>query len=456
MYRYVFLILFFPITNLMSQNKQVLYDFAELPQTLLLNPGAETYFKYHIGVPLLSGISMEIGSSGFTVADLFLDDGVSINDKVSRVLNKINVKDFINMNTQIEILNGGYRYDDKNYFSFGFYHELDGILYYPKDLITLLTEGNSAYLNRSFDASQIRYKLDVLGVLHLGVSRKINEKLTLGARFKLYSSAINVETNNNKGTFTTVEGTNNIYAHLVENVDVDFRSSGIVDNTTDEFIEDANTYLKNTFFGPNLGIGFDFGFTYKLTDQLEFSGSILDFGFINHKKNVKNTVVQGDFTFEGIDFTFDSKTNYWNNLNRDFKTQLPTTQNSNSYLSWRPTKVNAALKYSFGEKRSKYCYDHEYKDFYRNAFGVQLFSIFRPLNPQLALTGFYETAFSKKLHAKVTYTIDDYSLYNIGVGLSMQIGKINFYGMVDNIAQFNDIAAANNISFQLGFNVIFN
>jgi hypothetical protein len=38
----------------------------------------------------------------------------------------------------------------------------------------------------------------------------------------------------------------------------------------------------------------------------------------------------------------------------------------------------------------------------------------------------------------------------------MQLGKVNFYSTVDNIAQFNDIASANSISLQLGINLIFN
>ena len=69
--------------KMFSQNKQVLYDFAELPQTLLLNPGAETNYKFHVGVPLLSGFSAEFGSTGFTVSDLFAVDNRPINDKVS-------------------------------------------------------------------------------------------------------------------------------------------------------------------------------------------------------------------------------------------------------------------------------------------------------------------------------------------------------------------------------------
>lgn len=457
MKRITSLLFIFFIVQIYSQNKQILYNFAELPQTLLLNPGAETNYKFHIGVPLLSGFSSDFGSTGFTVSDLFTIDNRTINDKVSDVLNKLTTRDHIKFNAQIEILNAGYRYDDRTYFSFGFYQEIDAIIYFPKDPLELVIEGNSEFLNKSFDLSQILYKADALGVLHFGLTRKVSEKLTVGARFKIYSSALNAESTNNTGTFTTINGTDNIYTHYLNNADVNLKTSGLVGDD-DEYINNPATYLGNTFLGSNLGIGIDLGFTSHLSEQLEFTGSIVDFGFINHKKNIKNSFVKGDYVFEGIEFRYDqnSPINYWDELDEDFKEKVPSGDNQDSYISWRPTKLNASLKYSFGQKRSKYCYDNTYKDFYRNAIGVQLYSVFRPLNSQLALTGFYEKSFSEKLHAKVTYTIDDYSFYNIGAGISAQIGKVNFYGMVDNIAQFSDIASANSIALQLGINVIFN
>lgn len=451
----LFYLVFIFCIGVYGQNKQVLYDFAGLPQTLLLNPGLETNYKYHIGVPMLSGFSSEIGSTGFTVSDLFAADNRDITDKVTAVLANISTSDFLSINAKMDVINIGYRLDDKTYLSGGFYNEVDGIGYLPKDGITLINEGNAAYLNKSFSASQILYKLDYLGVIHAGITRKIDDNLTLGGRFKIYSSSLNVESTNNTGTFTSNLGNNNIYVHYLENIDINFRTSGLIKDN--EYINDASTYIGNTFFGGNMGVGLDFGLSYNFSPQLQFSASLLDIGFINHTKNIKNTITKGSFTFEGIAFDYDTNnTNYWQNLNDAFEEQLPTEENQDSYISWRPAKFNAAIKYSFGEKRSKYCYDDTYKDFFSDAFGAQLYSVFRPLRQQFALTGFYEKSFSNKLHAKLTYTVDDFSYSNIGFGFSTQIWKINFYGLVDNITELSDISSANNVSLQFGFNLLFN
>ena len=458
MKKLLFLLLILYAFKNTAQNKQILYNFAELPQTLLLNPASETNYKFHIGLPFLSNISTQTGSKGVVLSDIFAVDNRNINDKIAEVISNLKPNDFIKFNSQIEIFSGGFRFNDQTYISFGFYEEIDAFGYFPKDILTLFTQGNDAFINKNFRISQISYQLDVLGVLHAGFSKKIDEKLTLGARFKIYSSAFNMQSTNNTGTFSTYESTNNLYTSYLNAVNFNARTSGLVNSETNQYIEDTSQYLKNTFLGDNLGLGFDVGFTYHISPQLEISGSILDVGFINHKTNIKNTKVEGDFLYEGVNFTFDpdNPRNYWGEIDERFKEQLPITDDQESYISWRPTKINAALKYSFGERRSKVCYDNSFKEFYTDALGFQLHTVFRPFNPQLAFTGFYQKSITNKLHTKFTYTVDDLSFTNIGAGLSAQIGNVNFYGMVDNLLSYRNLSAANSLSLQVGFNLIFN
>ncbi|NVJ89200.1 MAG: hypothetical protein HWD82_07140 [Flavobacteriaceae bacterium] len=448
----------FSVLQLQSQNKQILYDFADLPQTLLLNPAIEPSYKFHVGLPFLSGISSNIGSSNFKLTDIFANDGRSINDKISSIINSISSRDFGTINTQIEIINAGFRLRDNYYINFGFYQEIDAIGYFPRDLLVFFNEGNATNLNRPFSASHIRYKFDYLGVLHAGISKIINDKLSVGGRLKIYSSSINLQSNNNTGTFTTVNGQNSIYRHIFSNVNINLLTSGLIEDN--EFVDDAKSIIKNTFFGSNsnVGLGFDFGLNYKISDQLQFSASLLDVGFITYKNNVKNTRIRGDHIFEGVEFEYDANSNldYWGQIDQAFKDQLPNTEDEVAYTSFRPVKLNAALKYSFGEKRRLLCYNEVYKDYYENAIGAQLFSVSRPLTTQLALTLFYEKELIKNTWAKLTYTVDDFSYTNISFGFSTQVSKFNFYIMADNLLEFSNLSAANSLSFQLGFNLLFN
>ena len=451
------LFLILSITTSLNAQQQLSFSFGEVPQNLMLNPGAETNFRSHYGIPVFSNLSFTAGFTGFTLADLFLNDSRDFNLKFEEVLNKIDSDDYININTVVEVLSAGLRLDDKTYVSFGFYEELDLITYLPKDITELVYYGNEPFLNRPFSISELVMKADMLGVLHAGMSRKVDEKLTIGGRLKIYSSSLNIETNNNSGTITATTNNTNIIRQTLDNLDAEIRTSGITDSNGDAN-ESFNDVFSNTLLGGNLGLGFDVGLTYHFSPQLEFTGSIIDVGFIKYSKNIRNYTAKGNYILDGINFEYnsDDPSDYWEQLEEDFNANVPTGETENTYTSRRPMKINAALKYSFGEKRSKFCYTKTHKQYYYNSIGFQIHTIMRPLKPQLSFTSFYEKSFSKKIHTKFTHTINDYSAAIFGVATSLRVGKLNIFGVLDNILAVTDLASANNISLNFGFNIVIN
>tara|TARA_B110000879_G_scaffold30405_1_gene41464 strand:- start:61 stop:1431 length:1371 start_codon:yes stop_codon:yes gene_type:complete len=449
------LFLILAITTSINSQQQLSFSFGEIPQNLLLNPGAETNFRSHYGIPVLSNFSFTAGFTGFTLADLFLNDSRDFNLKFEEVLKKIDSDDYININTVIEVLSAGFRIDDRTYVSFGFYEELDIITYLPKDISELIYYGNEPFLNRPFSISELVVKADVLGVLHAGMSRKIDEKLTVGGRVKIYSSSLNIETNNNFGTITATNNNINIVRQTLDNLDAEIRTSGIIDSNGDAN-QSSNDIFSNTLLGGNLGLGFDVGLTYHFSHQLEFTGSIIDLGFIKYSKNTRNFTAKGNYILDGINFEYntDDPSDYWEQLEEDFNENVRTEETENSYISSRPMKINAALKYSFGKKRSKFFYTKTHKQYYYNSIGFQFHTIMRPLKPQFSFTSFYEKSLSKKIHTKFTHTINDYSSAIFGFATSLQVGKLNIFGMLDNILAVTDLASANNISLNFGFNIV--
>src|SRR5690606_19671506 len=64
---------FMSMVGVYAQNKQLLYNFSEIPQSLMLNPGGKQPGKAYIGVPLVSGFHVGASSSGISVYDAFED-----------------------------------------------------------------------------------------------------------------------------------------------------------------------------------------------------------------------------------------------------------------------------------------------------------------------------------------------------------------------------------------------
>ncbi|SDX10761.1 hypothetical protein SAMN05444411_103109 [Lutibacter oricola] len=437
-----------------AQNKQLLYGFDELPQTLLLNPGAEVSNKFHVGVPLLSGMHLNGGFSGFSAYDIFKDDGVAINTKIRNAIDGLGNTEVLNLNQQLEILSGGFKLRDNSYLSFGYYQELDMLLKVPKDPIELFYDGNKE-IGRVYSFENLAARAEVLGVFHIGISKKINDKWTIGARAKLYSGVANARAKIKSGTFHTSYGTNNIYRHHLDFVNGYLQTSGIIMDDYDDV--SSSFYTKKLLLGGNLGLGVDFGFTHHINKQWTVTGSALDIGFMNNSKETESYKLKGNYDIEGINLFFneDAPEDYWDDLKDDFEERIVLDTIYKSYISMRPVKLNSSLSYAFGKPALDNCRFQTGPDVYTNKLGMQLYATIGTIHSQVAATLFYERRINRYLQSKVTYTVDSYSFKNLGVGVSTKLGSINSYFLVDNLLNLSNIYNAKSVSLQAGINYVF-
>ena len=446
------------VLSIQAQNRQILFGFDEIPQNLMVNPSAKIHQKYHVSVPMLSGVYANIGISGFTIADLFADDGFDINTKLEGLIQQTSSKDYYTIHQQVEVFNAGFTLNNKNkdYISFGFYEEFDFILYHPKDLVTLFYEGNQD-LTKTFNLNHFSLKGELLGVFHVGINRKINSKISIGLRAKLYSSVLNATSRVNHGTFSTFLDENNIYAHRLVNADLEMKISGILNEDNQLVDMDRKSVINRFLASGNMGAGLDFGIDYKVKDNIYIKASLIDLGFIRHVKNTKIYQLNGSYTFDGIGLLFPEGDfiDYWKDFEDEFDNQVSDKTSEGKYTTMRSLKLNTSIGYQFGESSKNNCIRPTIKTF-SDEIGLQVFSIFRPKQPQFAATIYYHKYFSKHLQTRVTYTIDDYNTGNIGAGFSSQIGKFNLYATLDNIIGLTNLAKSKNQSFQFGMNLILN
>ncbi|OAZ05470.1 DUF5723 family protein [Flavobacterium succinicans] len=454
------IVLLFFVTVFLAQNKAVLYNFKAIPQSLSLNPGADVSYRWYAGIPLLSGISANVGSTGFSAYDLFANNGVNFNTKLRNVIFSTSRNDKVSLNQQLEVFQGGFKVGDWNntaYISFGMYEEVDVLSYVPKDLAILALDGNQNYLGKYFNLSDLSARAEMLSVFHVGYNKKINKKIIVGVRGKIYSSIFDARSTKNSGYLFTVPFSGNTVYEQIISANMLLNTSGIAkyDDKGDDsdIVKDIQ---KRAFLGGNLGLGFDAGITYYPKKDIQITASILDIGFIRHTKEVESYTAKGIYKYQGILPDFFSGTG-GNNVTEEFEKAFPRDTLYGSYTSWRPVKFNASAQYSFGqtEEESCNCKPDDGTENYNNSVGLQYFAMSTPRAPMMALTAFYRKKLFTGLEAKATYTVDSFSSRNVGLGLSTQMGPVNFYLMADNLLELQDVAKAQGASFQLGFNLIF-
>lgn len=445
-----------------SQNKEILYNFTPIPQASMVNPGADVSYKFYFGMPVLSGISANVGSSSFSAYDLFANNGVDFNDKVRNVINKSSKNDKVVTNQQLEIFSGGFRVggkESRSYVSFGAYQEFDFFMYVPKDLALLALDGNKNYIGKAFDLSDLSLRTEVLSVFHVGFHSKLNDKVVVGGRAKIYSSGANAVSTHNSGYIYTGQaaGTSNIYEQIIYS-NLELKTSGLAPFTKDEYEGNiAEDIAHNTFFNGSLGFGVDAGVTYYIKENVQFTASIIDLGFVKQSKNIETLTYKGTYEYKGANPDF-LGSNDPENVFDEFDAAIPRDTLYNKYTTWRPTKIYSSIQYSFGKSRADEecnCRVPQSKERFKNDVGLQFFAMSAPREPIAALTLFYKRNIFEKLDFKATYTFDTFSNKNIGFGLSGTIGMVNIYALVNNVLEYKDISKANSTAFQLGINFVF-
>lgn len=450
------LFIFLVSINCFSQNKQILYNLTSVPQSLMTNPGSDVKYTWFVGIPFLSGVSANIGSSSFSAYDLFANNGVDFNTKLRNVIASTSRNDKIAINEQLEVISAGFKIGDWQssgyYVSFGMYQEMDLLMYMPKDYAILALDGNRDHIGKVFEFGDLNAKGELLSVFHLGVHKNLNEKLVIGARGKIYSSIFNFESTNNSGYFYTIPATDAIYEQVVSS-NVMVNTSGFTNYTDNYSGNTKSDIIKKAFLGGNLGLGLDLGFTYYPKKNIQFTASIIDFGFVRQTKETRSYVFRGYYEHKGLspDFVIGGSEN---GILEDFTNAIPLDTLSFKYTTWRPLKFNSSFEYSFGDDRSADCNCTGNEITKKNAVGAQFFAMSAPRSPLMALTAYYRRRIFDSLEMKATYTLDSFSKKNFGLGVSTTLSKVNFYLLADNLLEYSDISKANSLSFQFGINIV--
>ena len=423
---FVVLCLCFSSYNAKSQQVNTLYFMENVPVRNYLNPAFQPLNNFYLGFPVLGYSQISFGNNSLTLKDFAYNDA---NGKPIWFLNKNGNKDnFFNIlkssllfqtNFQVNILDFGFR-TGKAYWSFSLTEKAEGQIGLPKDLMKLLLYGTPNMDNNSYDFTSIGADATVYTEAGLGYSRKMNSKLSIGAKLKLLLGTANVSTSS--GSLKLNAGMNEW--NLVGNGSVNYSSP--IDLNGNSFKSfDPNTDLSiNQWLKPSgVGGGIDLGVTYKLTNELTLSAAVTDLGFIRWSKNLKRMSYSTNSKFTGLDYTVKIKTvddfkDYADSVFTSIKdTEKDSVTSNSAYTTYTSTKVNVGAEYAF----------------FKNKLSVGLLSrtMIHYNVPYEELTASINGRPIDWFNMSVSYSILNGRMSNIGAGLGLRTGFIHWFLSAD-------------------------
>jgi len=425
--------------NLYGQFDLTMYNFNPVIQTNQANPAFIPKYQYHVGIPGLSSVYAQMGTSGIKYNQLFTrraDDSLIIN--FNDISNHIKNNNNIGIRLSEQWLNGGMLWK-KYYFNFAVSDIIDFNMMYSNDLVNLAVHGNGTSIGKSIDLAPTFLKATHYREYAFGAAYNFDSKWNFGAKVKMLFGKSNIHTKTLDAKLYTAENT---YFLTTE-------TNMLINTSVPKQWFNGGNYSNSEylFYGGSFGLSIDLGATYKLDDKYSFSASILDLGYIKFDRNYLNySTTSNQWTFEGIDalafrnMTNDQVNNKITSIGDSLINKFDIKESWHSYNILMTAKIYLGATYKLSDKEN---------------IGVLVRSeiVNKILRPSFTAT--YYRQMLNNLGVIGSYSIINRSYSNIGAGIYYNIEPVQIYLVSDNIAGIFVPDAVKYANFHFGVNIIF-
>lgn len=422
--------------GVMAQRNFTLHQHQHMAQSIHVNPAfrpnARIYANIGVGMH-----SFGVNHSGFTLDQLLFerDYDDSLEFRPSEAIAAMGRINHLNLDFNNELVGFGLRLG-KTYFSLTATNRMQFSFIYPRDLFRIVFEGNGGeFLGQRADLDGLGIKLNSYMEYALGVNRSFFEdKLVVGGRFKLLSGIANIHTARSELGISTDSTTFDITIDGVMHA----YSSGLDSYSNSDFRNLGFKYLTRF---PNLGMGLDLGATFQLNDMLDFSASVIDLGFIRWKDGNKNFISnEVDYTFQGIDINqyMADSSSFVDNFTDSLRTIFDASENDDEYTTSLNTRFYLGARFKVGDM------------VHLNALWFNEFILGR-YRPGVSVGA--TVKLKEILSVSANYSIYGRSASNIGLGLNMRLGSVQFFAMTDNVLGVLNLSGSKNWHVNLGMSL---
>ncbi|MBN2485499.1 MAG: hypothetical protein JXB34_05970 [Bacteroidales bacterium] len=304
----------------------LMYYMGNLPQSYYLNPATQPVCNVFISAPLmnynLSMLNSAISPSDFFWYDSSLDSVVNpftSNASFNKFIDKFDKIEHATFQGGIDILSFGFR-SNSMYFAFDISAHTQQRIEYPKSLVEFITKGNTN--NSVYDLSGLNFQSLNYMQFALNISKSWGDIFSVGIRPKLIYGLAAIETQENDITLSTSTDEWQLNAHsatriAVTGLNIPVDEDGLIDFEGDfEFdstLFDSPSNIIRTM-NKNRGFGLDIGAHFKPVDQLQFSASVLNLGYIKWADKPQSVLLDGEYTFSGAEFSTSDTTDAFENI----------------------------------------------------------------------------------------------------------------------------------------------
>ncbi|WP_425389479.1 DUF5723 family protein [Ekhidna sp.] len=398
-------------------------------QNNLINPSLIPEGKLFIGLPVLSGVHVNVNNK-VSYNEVFTKEADRIEVDVDKILGNLQQQNMLSATVNVNLLHVGYRLNSGPLLSFTINERVNADFVYSKELVNYVFNGNSDFLNQEVKISNVGTVATHFREFGLGFAAPVNEQLTVGLRGKFLVGFANISTPGNFRATITSNGE-------AFQVDADWQNATMRSSGMDIYRRDEGDLGSHLVFNGNTGFAMDLGATYRLNRYYTITGSIVDVGFINWKEDIENhTLNDTSFTYNGVDLQ--ELDNITQTLEDSLFNKFDPSENSDPYRSWLPVTAYGSWIYHYSPKIDIYV-----------TGGTRL--VQRQVKMLYGAGATYK--FGKAFTASATVTKLPQQFFNVGAAITAKGGPVQMYLAADQIVNFS---VPDSKAFDFRFGMSFN
>jgi len=402
-----------------------------LPVSIHSNPSLFPNYRFHIGFPMVGNWYWETSTNISLKQIISKIENNVLYISPNQIISNLDRVNFISNNFNFELLSTSFKIN-KNFFSISATNKTFSEFRYPRDIFVLGWQGNGKFIGSKADFSGTGFDFINYNEYALGYSRLIGKKLYAGGRIKYLQGFLNFKTAQSDLSLKVDTTT----YWLTSEFEAKIRIAAPVDTNGFSF----NSISDIVNFG-NPGFAFDLGASYKFTDKLNASISLVDMGYIHWTKNTKTYYLnKGKLAFEGLkidsSFNFDFSDSALQVLQDTILEKFQFQKSYEPFSTALQTKLYLTATFDLTSK---------------DQLGFLAYNRFSKYNNYMTYTLSYHRRFGNILHLTANYTLDSKGSSKIGSGMSLRIFGSHFYLLTDDIIGLISPVNAHSISLMAGW-----
>lgn len=427
------------------------YFLPNLPQRVRFNPAYQPEYKVWVGLPALSGISVNYLNSAFGIDDLLVKEGKdSLYVDMDRMYKSLRKQNIIHVGNEISLLTVGVKINSW-YATLDVTEKNDFIFRANKDLFSFLKRGNKPYLGKTMDIGDLGLQLNAYEEFALGLSKKVNSKWTVGGRVKFLLGIANASMVDSKISIESTEDASSMKIRSKQDirisapVEFSYEKEGEYINW-DDFDADVDDFSTSMVLNTkNPGFALDLGAEYQFNDKLKFYASVVDLGFIRWGAKNYHFTQNTLFDWQGGDLSNSIKKDdksiddVFDDLIDSLKDNFRFQEKRGAYTNMLRTKMYLGATYQLSRMV--------------NVAGVAeltlMDKVFYP-----SLTASADVRLLRNVSAAVSYGVMPGNYVNLGAALTAKLGPVQLYASTDNVLAAN-YTRTQSLNARFGINLLF-